>query len=280
MGHENKSRNTNNDVSVEEKLNDKECKNEESKQEDFNQNLAKQQEDAFKKIQDANPEPNQDLNQGKLEKNSSTKYIATVQQTTILNETTDVENTYESIKDTKKEGSNIPALYFDNTTDLKQNMNRSKSIFDPSQPPRNDRDGNHVPLLYYKNTTELESSINNPYLNKHFDEKRQMNQKPEEYTQSVSHYGYTTQQFQSTNSGYTSLPQKTTQRRQFETNKVSQDDQFAHNREQRPRPQLPLIDQQNSSNLTGFKKPLIPSKTPDVYPNPIIDGNVVIPIIV
>ena len=121
------------------------------------------------------------------------------------------------------------------------NENLYEKVDDLPQPPKNDkgqkREKTHVPSLYFKDSTEFKKDINNTYLNKQLDEMCQMNQmKPIHCTQSDNHYGYTTQQpigqyFDVANgNNYQSMPQQTTQRQQFETNKFSQDDQFAQYR--------------------------------------------------
>ena len=158
---------------------------------------------------------------------------------------------------------------------------RYEIVDELAQPTKNDkeqkREKSHVPSIYFE-TTEFKKDINNTYLNKQFDEMRQMNQmKPIHCTQSDNHYGYTTQQpmgqyFDVANgNNYQSMPQQTTQRQQFETNKFSQDDQFAQYRpKSKPRPQITsIVDQQKSSNLTGFIEPVNSSETPDIYQKPI-----------
>ena len=109
--------------------------------------------------------------------------------------------------------------------------------------------------------------------------------KPIRCTQSDNHYGYTTQQpmgqyFDVANgNNYQSMHYQTlsnnnyqtTRRQQFETNKFSQDDQFAQYRpKSKPRPQITsIVYQQKSSNLTGFIEPVNSSETPDIYQKPI-----------
>ena len=274
----------------EEKFNEVKFNEEQSSKEKFEQDVAKEQEKYLNKIKE-NTKINSDMNQGKDISVGDQKYHAILEGRKYENklEETNTGNFYETVKDVnappvtshqndptiKGKGSNIPSIYFLDTTIYKKDINNPhiNKQLDEMHPnrcgesthcSRSIQPSEHIPPSYpytsqpvgqeRQNQFDYKQPIAQARLPKQFDNMQGMSQ--------------------NYSNCYQSMPQST-QRRQVDKNKFFQDDQFAQYRPKRnlsqnqlayvtneqPSPQLPI------SQLPSPQQPVIPNETPQLDQN-------------